>query len=73
MTYDVRRPLGAHLGRPGLRSASVSGLCVRLGASILMDAGAVAIVSGDDDLLCLHPWRGIAIVRPSAFPVPGQS
>jgi uncharacterized protein len=25
------------------------------------------IVSGDDDLLVLHPFRGVAIVTPAAF------
>lgn len=28
---------------------------------------AVCIVSGDADLLVLHPWRGIPIVTPRAF------
>lgn len=37
---------------------------------LALDARAVAIVSGDNDLLCLHPWRGIAIVKPSTFPLP---
>ncbi|MFT3776796.1 MAG: putative toxin-antitoxin system toxin component, PIN family [Ottowia sp.] len=35
--------------------------------ALALDARATTIVSGDSDLLCLHPWRGIAIVRPSAF------
>jgi putative PIN family toxin of toxin-antitoxin system len=30
-------------------------------------AGAQAIVSGDQDLLVLHPWRGIAIQTPAVF------
>ncbi len=30
-------------------------------------AGADAIVSGDEDLLVLHPWRGIPVLRPAAF------
>ncbi|MFT3815805.1 MAG: putative toxin-antitoxin system toxin component, PIN family [Acidovorax sp.] len=34
---------------------------------LALDAGAAMIVSGDDDLLCLHPWRGIPIVAPAAF------
>ncbi len=25
------------------------------------------LVTGDDDLLVLHPWEGIAIVRPREF------
>jgi putative PIN family toxin of toxin-antitoxin system len=28
---------------------------------------ADVIVSSDDDLLCLHPWRGIDIVKPAEF------
>jgi len=30
-------------------------------------AQASAIVSGDQDLLVLHPWRGIPIVRPADY------
>jgi uncharacterized protein len=25
------------------------------------------IVSGDEDLLVLHPWRGIPVLRPAIF------
>lgn len=35
--------------------------------ALALDARAAAIVSGDHDLLCLHPWRGIAIVPPAAL------
>ena len=35
--------------------------------ALALDAQATTIVSGDDDLLCLHPWRGIAIVQPRAL------
>jgi putative PIN family toxin of toxin-antitoxin system len=28
---------------------------------------ATTMVSSDDDLLTLHPWRGIHIVRPAAY------
>jgi putative PIN family toxin of toxin-antitoxin system len=28
---------------------------------------ADVIVTGDDDLLCLHPWRGIAILSPADY------
>lgn len=31
------------------------------------DAPAMLIVTGDDDLLRLHPWRGVRIVAPAAF------
>jgi len=34
---------------------------------LALDAKAAMIVSGDHDLLCLHPWRNIPIVSPSAF------
>ena len=34
---------------------------------LALAAGADAIVSGDEDLLILHPWRGIQILRPAAF------
>ena len=30
-------------------------------------AEAGAIVSGDQDLRVLHPWRGIAILRPAEY------
>lgn len=30
-------------------------------------AGACAIVSSDEDLLVLNPWRGVAILNPAAF------
>jgi len=32
-----------------------------------VSGGAECIVSGDEDLLVLHPFRGIPILRPSAF------
>jgi putative PIN family toxin of toxin-antitoxin system len=34
---------------------------------LALAAGATTIVSSDDDLLVLRPWRGIDIVTPSAF------
>lgn len=34
---------------------------------LALATGARTIVSSDDDLLVLHPWRGIDIVTPSAF------
>lgn len=30
-------------------------------------SGAQTIVSGDDDLLVLHPWRGVHILRPAEY------
>jgi putative PIN family toxin of toxin-antitoxin system len=30
-------------------------------------AGAETIVSGDKDLLVLHPWRGVLILRPADY------
>ncbi len=36
---------------------------------LALAAGADTIVSGDDDLLVLDPWRGIRIVRPAEFVV----
>ena len=35
--------------------------------ALAADAEADCIVSGDKDLLVLHPWRGIAIVTPADF------
>lgn len=35
--------------------------------SIAVYAGASVIVTGDDDLLVLHPFRGITIIRPADF------
>ena len=34
---------------------------------LALAAGAAVIVSGDDDLLVLDPWRGVRILRPAAF------
>lgn len=30
-------------------------------------SGAWAIVSGDSDLLVLHPWRGVRVLRPAEY------
>jgi uncharacterized protein len=35
--------------------------------ALALDGRADAIVSGDGDLLCLHPWRGIAILSPADY------
>jgi uncharacterized protein len=34
---------------------------------LALAAGAWAIVSGDADLLALHPWRGVRILRPADY------
>ena len=34
---------------------------------LALAAGADAIVSGDADLLALHPWRGVRILRPAEY------
>ncbi len=34
---------------------------------LALAAGAWAIISGDADLLVLHPWRGIRILRPADY------
>lgn len=34
---------------------------------LALAAGASVIVSGDEDLLVLHPWRGIQVLRPARF------
>ena len=34
---------------------------------LALAAGAETIVSSDDDLLVLHPWRGISILRPADY------
>jgi uncharacterized protein len=34
---------------------------------LALAAGAEAIVSSDDDLLALDPWRGVRILRPREF------
>jgi putative PIN family toxin of toxin-antitoxin system len=31
---------------------------------LALSAGAETIISGDDDLLVLHPWRGVSVLRP---------
>lgn len=35
--------------------------------ALALDAQASLIITGDQDLLDLHPWRGIRILTPSAF------
>ena len=35
--------------------------------ALALDAGATVIISGDRDLLGLHPWRGIPILTPAKF------
>jgi uncharacterized protein len=35
--------------------------------ALALAAGATAIVSGDEDLLVLNPWRGIQVLRPAQF------
>ncbi|WP_428488329.1 putative toxin-antitoxin system toxin component, PIN family [Rhodopila sp.] len=34
---------------------------------LALAAGAASIVSGDEDLLVLNPWRGVQVLRPEAF------
>ena len=34
---------------------------------LAMAAGADTIVSSDDDLLVLHPWRGVRILHPANY------
>ena len=34
---------------------------------LALAAGAETIVSGDDDLLVLNPWRGVRILRPAEY------
>ena len=34
---------------------------------LALACGAGAIVSGDADLLVLHPWRGVRILRPASY------
>jgi putative PIN family toxin of toxin-antitoxin system len=34
---------------------------------LALAAGAETIVSSDDDLLLLHPWRGVRILRPAHY------
>ena len=34
---------------------------------LALASGAGAIVSGDADLLVLHPWRGVRILRPAEY------
>jgi uncharacterized protein len=34
---------------------------------LALEAGAETIVSSDDDLLVLHPWRGVRILRPGDY------
>ena len=41
--------------------------------ALVLAAEADALVSSDEDLLVLHPWRGIPIVTPAEFLAPGLS
>jgi len=34
---------------------------------LALASGAEVIVSGDADLLVLHPWRGVQILQPAAY------
>jgi len=34
---------------------------------LALAAGASAVLTGDEDLLVLHPWRGIQVLRPADF------
>jgi len=34
---------------------------------LALAAGASIIVSSDDDLLVLHPWRGVRILQPAEY------
>jgi putative PIN family toxin of toxin-antitoxin system len=34
---------------------------------LALSGHADVIVTGDEDLLCLHPWRGIAILSPTDY------
>ena len=34
---------------------------------LALAAAADVIVSGDEDLLVLHPWRGVRVLRPATF------
>jgi predicted nucleic acid-binding protein len=36
-------------------------------SAVALAAGADAIISGDADLLVLHPWRGVRILRPADY------
>ena len=34
---------------------------------LALEAGAETITSSDDDLVVLHPWRGIQVVQPAEY------
>jgi putative PIN family toxin of toxin-antitoxin system len=34
---------------------------------LALAANAATIVSSDEDLLVLHPWRGVRILKPAAY------
>jgi predicted nucleic acid-binding protein len=34
---------------------------------LALAASANVIVSSDEDLLVLHPWRGVRVLRPAEF------
>lgn len=40
---------------------------------LALAAGAGTIVSSDDDLLALHPWRGVRVLRPVEYLAAGTS
>mgnify|MGYP000346590395 CR=1 FL=1 len=35
--------------------------------ALALDSGATCIVTGDKDLLTLHPWRGVVTLSPVTF------
>ena len=55
------------VGRACLGSARLPGRKDNRYLELALAARADAIVSGDDDLLVLHPWRGIQVLRPTAL------
>ena len=58
---------GAQWFRPAVAVADCRDPLDNKYLELALASGAAAIVSSDDDLLSMHPWRGVRILRPAAF------
>lgn len=70
---ELRADLLGQLGRLGVVVAPTEPIAECRDAKddkyleLALAARAGTIVSSDDDLLVLHPWRGVRVLRPAAY------
>jgi putative PIN family toxin of toxin-antitoxin system len=60
----------AHWFNPVIRIADCRDPNDNMYLELALAAGAAALISSDKDLLALHPWRGIPILRPAGYLAP---